>query len=51
MKEENVTNEELARMVKEGFDHTATKKGLNNLKISMDNQFSEVNHRLDNQLT
>jgi hypothetical protein len=46
MKEENTTIEDLAIMVKEGFDRTA--EGLNDLKVSMDNQFSEVNHRLDN---
>lgn len=46
MKEENATIESLARMVKKGFDQTA--EDSNDLKISMDNQFSEVNRRLDN---
>ena len=52
MKEENTTIENLAIMVKEGFDSIegkmATKEDLNDLKIDMENQFSEVNRRLDN---
>lgn len=55
MKEENITNEDLAIMVKDGFDRVdnrfdkmTTKEDLNDLKIDMDNQFGEVNHRLDN---
>ncbi|MBT3877836.1 MAG: hypothetical protein HOF76_02125 [Candidatus Scalindua sp.] len=52
MKDENTSMDGLAIMVKEGFDRIeekmATKEGLNNLKIDMDNQFSEVNRRLDN---
>ncbi len=55
MEEENTTIENLAIMVKNGFDEVnkrfdqmATKEDLNDLKIGMDNQFSEVNHRLDN---
>ena len=52
MKDENTSMDDLAIMVKEGFDRIeekmATKEGLNNLKIDMDNQFSEVNRRLDN---
>ncbi len=52
MKEENTTIDTLAIMVKNGFDRMedkmATKEDLNDLKINMDNQFSEVNRRLDN---
>jgi archaellum component FlaC len=55
MKEKNVTNDDLAIMVNKGFgrvderfDKMATKDDLNDLKMGMDNQFSEVNRRLDN---
>ncbi len=55
MKEESTTIDNLAIMVKNGFDEIhkrfdqmATKEDLNDLKIGMDNQFSEVNGRLDN---
>ncbi len=55
MEEKNTTIDSLAIMVKEGFDgvgkrfdQMATKEDLNSLKLSMDSQFSEVTHRLDN---
>ncbi len=58
MKEESTTIDNLAIMVKNGFDEVhkrfdqmATKEDLNDLKIDMDNQFSEVNRRLDNHRT
>ena len=42
-----ITIEELATMVKRGFDHTATKNDLEQLRGEMQQGFFAVNSRLD----
>ncbi|MDP3745871.1 MAG: hypothetical protein Q8Q88_02375 [Phenylobacterium sp.] len=42
-----MTIDDLAGMVKRGFDATASKEGFHILKQDMDRQFSGVNDRLD----
>lgn len=49
MKEKNVTNEDLAIMVKKGFDVVDERFDKVDKRFdTVDDKFSEVNHRLDN---
>ena len=47
MAKKAVTTEDLARMVKEGFDNTATKGELGLLRVETKDGLNEVKRRLD----
>ena len=47
MKKKTTTIDDLARMVKKGFDGTSSKTDLITTKIEMKKGFAEINKRLD----